>query len=381
MRILHLVNDISGRGNGIINTVVDIAIGQAERGHVVIVCSAGGDYVPLLESLGVTHYLLDQRRQPLAIIRAFTRLTSLLWRFKPDIVHCHMITGLLLAAAARALSRYSLIAHLHNVHQPSYRLTRLGDRVIAVSQGVASSPIGQGIPQHKLRVVVSGALGSHRVKKRDAYQPVKLTQRAILTVAGMNQRKGIPDLIAAFEIVARDHGDVHLYLVGDGPDRELFEQQAAQSPVAQRIHFEGFTESPVSYMLAADIFVLASLRESLGLVLIEARDCGCAIVATAVDGIPEALDYGKRGILVPPSNPAALAGAISLLLTDRARHQQLKLAARENLGICTVDRMVDEVMAVYQEVACAKSNQTSKASTNFGYTAKGDLTNDVYNKL
>ena len=91
-------------------------------------------------------------------------------------------------------------------------------------------------------------------------------------------------------------------MVGNGPEMELFQEQARTSNYNSRIHFEGFQASPQSYMRAADIFVLASRRESFGLVLVEARQAGCAIIASDVDGIPEALDHGAAGILFPPSD-------------------------------------------------------------------------------
>ena len=113
----------------------------------------------------------------------------------------------------------------------------------------------------------------------------------------------------------------HLYLVGDGPERELFERQARRSRWSDRIHFEGFQTVPQAYMLSADVFVLASRRESFGLVLIEARQAGCAIVATNVDGVAEALDGGRAGMLVPPRNVPSLAVALTRMLRNDRRSQ------------------------------------------------------------
>src|SRR6202012_5011302 len=158
--------------------------------------------------------------------------------------------------------------------------------------------------------------GSPRQPTISAIQAASLVRPSIVTVGGMNHRKGIAELISAFEIVGEKLPNAHLYVVGDGPERVLFETQAHKSRWRERVHFEGFQNVPQAYMLSADVFVLASRRESFGLVLIEARQAGCAIVATNVDGISEALDNGGAGILVPPQTPEALANAIGSLLAS-----------------------------------------------------------------
>jgi glycosyltransferase involved in cell wall biosynthesis len=103
-------------------------------------------------------------------------------------------------------------------------------------------------------------------------------------------------------------------------------------------------------MKAASVFVLASRRDSFGLVLTEARQCGCAIVATNVDGIPEALEYGQAGLLVPPQNPAALASAITHLLEDREAAAHLRSSAMQNLESFHVERVAARMTDVYREL-------------------------------
>jgi glycosyltransferase involved in cell wall biosynthesis len=103
-------------------------------------------------------------------------------------------------------------------------------------------------------------------------------------------------------------------------------------------------------MKAAHTFVLASRRDSFGLVLTEARACDCAIVATDVDGIPEALDGGAAGLLVPPGDRRALASAMIKLLETPEEHVRLKLRAKVNLERFRVDRMAEQITDVYEEL-------------------------------
>ncbi len=350
IRVLHMLNSLAGNGNGIVNAAVDIMSGQKELGLCVAVCSEGGDLVELLETHGITHFKSNQRRRPDQIPGAILRAKRIIREFKPDIVHCHMITGLLLARLVGLFASFRLVAHLHNVHQRSSDLMRFADQVIAVSDAVARDMTQRGIPGDKLRVVRNGTLGSFRASLHSHDRQVKLEQPAVVTVAGMYHRKGISELLSAFEIVSLTVPHAHLYLVGEGPDRGEFERQAKRSPAATRIHFEGFSSSPGLYLEQARVFVLASRRDSCPLVLPEAREHGCAVVATKVDGIPEMLDDGKAGLLVPPGDPPSLANAIQFLLENPDQLAQMQTAAAANLESFTSLRMAREITALYEEL-------------------------------
>ena len=350
LRILHILNDVRELGNGIINTAVDIAWGQVQLGHIVAIASAGGEYEKLLERSGIQHYQLVQKRNPVSLFQAARRFQNITKKFQPDLVHCHMMTGIILARFLRGSANYRLVAHLQNIHQRSSILMGFAEKIIPVSDAVADYMYRCGIPKYKMQVVQNLTLGSPRLPSINTCTSASLEQPAIVTVAGMYQRKGIAELISAFEQVAKRFPSAHLYLVGDGPDRPTFEAQAAASSVKNRIHFEGFQKNPQAYMLAADVFVLASHRESFGIVLVEARQAGCAIAASNVDGIPEALDGGKAGILVPPGDVKALAEAIEVLLENPSERKQWKQAAKQNLERLTVTNMVKEINSVYEEL-------------------------------
>ncbi len=114
-------------------------------------------------------------------------------------------------------------------------------------------------------------------------------------------------------------------------------------------------------MLSADIFVLASRRDSFGLVLAEAREAGCAIIASDVDGIPEALDHGAAGILVPPQNPPELARALSLLLHDPDLRRSWAARAHTGLDRFTVSRMSAQCLEIYRDLLSGRSGRHSPA--------------------
>lgn len=358
MRILHLLNHIRKTGNGIVNVAVDLACLQAKQHCEVGIASIGGDYEPLLANYGVKHFTLNQARHPLTLIQAIATYQTLIQEFQPDIVHTHMMTGVILARALRGRNAYGLVSTVHNEFQRSAILMGLADRVIAVSDAVAQSMYQRGIPQKKLRVVRNGTLNSPRTRSLHDYAPLPLKRPAITTVAGMYHRKGITELIDAFCQVASEFPDGHLYLVGDGPDRPTFEAQAQNSGIGDLIHFERFQPEPQRYLLSTDIFVLASHKDPSPLVIPEAREAGCAIVASNVDGIPEALDQGNAGLLVPPSDSKTLARTLTNLLKNPDELQLWKTRSQENLEPLKADRVNQQTFEIYQElIALRKVSQ------------------------
>lgn len=348
LRILHLLNTVRETGNGIINTAIDLAWGQARAGHDVAIASAGGEFESRLADWRIVHHRIDQTRRPLTLWRATRALRQLLAAWRPDVVHAHMMTGVVLAAAVRGGRPPLLVGHVHNVYQRSARVMGVADVVLCCGTAVAETMRRRGVRPSKLRVVLNGTIGSPRLPALARATPAAIARPAIVTVAGMNERKGIADLLTAFAQVAAARADVQLHLVGDGPDRARFEEQARRSAVADRVHFHGFQRDPQPFLRAADVFVLASRRESFPIVIGEARAAGCAIVATAVDGVPESLDGGRAGLLVPALDPGALATALTALLADPDRRRALAQAATEGLDRYHVSRMVDETLALYR---------------------------------
>jgi glycosyltransferase involved in cell wall biosynthesis len=348
MRILHILNDVRQLGNGIINAAVDLACLQARNGFEVAIASAWGEYEVLMKRYGIKHFYLDQTRRPVPLIKAGIEFRSIIERFNPDIVHAHMITGMILARCLRLNANYALIGTVHNEFERTSVLMGLADRVIAVSASVAESMRQRGIPDRKISTVANGTIASPRQRSLSELEPMPLQRPAIATVAGMSHRKGIAQLIKAFVQIADLNPQMHLYLVGDGPDRSEFEQQASKTPVANRIHFEGFQPEPQRYLLSTDVFVLASHQEPFGLVLSEAREAGCAIVASEVDGIPEVLEGGRAGILVPPGDVPALATALSHLLHSPKQLKHWKQRSQQHIEWLSVDRVHQETLQVYR---------------------------------
>lgn len=349
MRVIHLMNHCRF-GHGNVHAAVDLACAQTARGDAVCIASGHGEFEPLLEANGIAFAPIDQEhRTPPALARAMWRLHRLVRRFRPDILHAHMMSGAVLGALESRIARVPLVTTVHNAFDRHSILMRVGDRVIGVSDAVSDIMVARGVPRAKVRTVLNGTLGAPR---RDFF-PAETYDTArpnIGSLGGLHERKGIADLIDAFAIVGAAHPTARLDIFGDGPDRAAYEQRAAALPVHDRIRFWGEVRDTKSALRATDIFALPSHAEPFGLVLTEAREAGCAIVATDVDGVPQVLDYGAAGQLVPPHDPPAMAAAILSLLTDPARLADAKAAAARNLDRWTVDRVAADTDAVYREL-------------------------------
>jgi len=318
-------------------------------GHSVAIVSGGGAFEALFASYGVKYIVLKQRRTPSNLIKATYKLRSAISSFSPDIIHTHMTTSTGLAFLLRRFMKFKLVTTVHNEFEKAAVIMGLGDRVIAVSQAVADSMERRGVPKSKLRVVLNGTIGTPRLSAE--LPPTKIFNRPAITfVGGLHPRKGVDDLITAFKTVCVSVPAAFLYLIGSGPYRHTYEELAKESGFGDRIQFCGCQADPRPYLLGSDLFVLASHAEPAGLVLTEAREAGCAIIATAVGGIPEMLDGGNAGVLVPPRRPDLLANAIIKVLNDKKVLAHMRESSRSNLERFTVDRASEECISVYNGV-------------------------------
>ncbi len=158
----------------------------------------------------------------------------------------------------------------------------------------------------------------------------------VLGLGRLVAKKGFGVLLAAWPTVLRHAPEATLVIVGYGDLRESLERQAEALGLGGRVRFTGQLEREraARFIAAADLFALPIVREGVdGLpnVLLEAMGAGCAVVASAVAGVPDVIADGVHGLLVPERDPAALAAAIGRLLADPALTARLGRAARERV--------------------------------------------------
>ena len=172
---------------------------------------------------------------------------------------------------------------------------------------------------------------------------------AVLSVGRLVAVKGQGVLIEAIARLARDGADVTLTLVGDGPRRPALERLARRYGVADRVQFAGRVgqDDISAHYAAADVFCLSSFAEGVPVVLMEAMASGVPVVATRINGIPELIEDGESGILVPPGRADLLAAALRDMLGDGSRRAALAAAGRERVAAdFEVDACADDLRAL-----------------------------------
>jgi glycosyltransferase involved in cell wall biosynthesis len=168
-------------------------------------------------------------------------------------------------------------------------------------------------------------------------------------VARLEPEKGHPTLLEAWPAVIRAVPDAYLLVVGEGSRREDLEGLARALRIAHRVVFTGRRDDVPAVTAALDAAVLPSYREAQGLSVLEAMALSRPVVASAVGGIPEMIEDGRTGLLVPSHDPAALGGAIGRLLADEALAAELGRAGHDLVHerFC-VELMVDRVARIYE---------------------------------
>jgi glycosyltransferase involved in cell wall biosynthesis len=208
--------------------------------------------------------------------------------------------------------------------------------------------LSRGYRGSKVITVVNGADGSPR-EALEAEEPIgPLARPCVMTLSGLHPRKAVGDVVTAFAAVLAEFPDWHLNIVGWGPDRERIEEQVAKLGIGRSVHLLGSTLNPRPLLEQADVFATASLADPCPLAVMEARAAGCAIVATAVGGVPETLEHGRAGQLVPPSHPQAMATAFRTLMADDEALATWRARAKDGAAYFTVRRMAEDYDRVYK---------------------------------
>ena len=172
-------------------------------------------------------------------------------------------------------------------------------------------------------------------------------------VANFRTPKGHRYLIeAAAKVVAQCHSAKFL-LVGEGTGelREQAKKQIAESGLEDNVHLLGFRKDVPDLLKCFDIFVLSSISEGLPLSVVEAMGAGLPIVATDVGGLPELVDDGKNGFLVPTRDSEKLADALLTLLRDNDLRDKMGKASREIADQkFSIDNMISHYQGLYREI-------------------------------
>lgn len=296
-------------------------------------------------------------------LRAAWRMSRLVRRLRPDIVHAHDAHALALAASGlafigggpRLVASRRVDFHVRRNPLSRWKYRRV-DRFLCASDAIRRMLLDDGAAAGNAVVVHEGvdvdaiaelpALDVHRELGLPAGAPI------VGNVAALAPHKGQRHLVDAAAQVAAEVPEARFVIVGSGELRDTLDAQIARLGLEGHVILTGFRTDALALLKGFDLFVMSSVTEGLGTSVLDAMAGGRAVVATRAGGIPESVVDGETGLLVPPRDPDALASAILRLLPDPARRRALGQAGRERVRArFSAARMVAETAAVYHDLA------------------------------
>lgn len=228
------------------------------------------------------------------------------------------------------------------------------DVVIAISAGVRDALVRAGVPAARVHVVPSGvdlaalaAPAGARESLRTAFG-VPDDAVLVLLVGALERRKGHDVLLAAAA-----HADARLHYAFCGTGSAEPALRAAAAPLGDRVVFAGFRTDVAACLAAADVAVLPSRHEGLGVAALEAMAAGLPVVASRTGGLAEVVADGETGLLVPPEDAAALARALDRLAADAALRARFGGAGRARVRArYAAEKMAADTLACYGKAPC-----------------------------
>ena len=336
------------------------------RYEASVVSLSSGSAVRKLQRAGFSVLVIDEPDDAIAV----GILTAHLADLRPDVVHTHMYradiigTKAAIALATAGHHRPYVVSTVHSsrVRSPEDReairsLTPEMDQLIAVSQAMEAKIASEHREGAPVRLIYNGV----DLQRYDHQEPcctlrdeygMEPGSQIVGVVARLEPEKGHQTLLEAWPLVLRKVPDAYLLIVGEGSQRDVLEQRASANRVAHRVVFTGRRDDVPAVTAALDVAVLPSHREAQGLSILEAMALSRPVVASDVGGIPEMIEDGVTGLLVPHDRPDELAAAIVRLLTDHSLADTIARAAHDLVHerFC-IELMVRAVEDIYDEGA------------------------------
>ena len=312
---------------------------------------------------------------------ATVALWRLLRRERPQVVHTHTSKAGAVGRLAAWLAGIPLVIHTPHGHifygyygtvgsaiirLLERLLAKITDRIVTLTDRGAQEHVHYKIAGAEKFATVHSGIDLARFRSVQVDPAVKRKELGLPpdgvivgTVGRLVPIKGLEWLLKAVPQVLAQFPQACFVIIGDGPLLGELRQMTSKLGISLRVVFLGAREDVPECLAALDLFVLPSLNEGMGRVLLEAMAVGCPVVATRVGGIPDIVADGTTGLLVPPRDERALAEAILTLLRDRSRRAAYGEAARRHVdGRFDVETMVRSVERLYDEVWHEKHHAT-----------------------
>jgi glycosyltransferase involved in cell wall biosynthesis len=389
-RILHVVPGL-GHGGAEHQLLMNIEKldGRRFESHVVHLYPRT-QLAPLIEAAGARVHSVASSG-PFGTAQRIFKLVRLIRRLDIDLVHTSNVDGELHGGIAGRIAGVPVVGTLTNIAGEQVRLVdnpylnarklrwarrlrrfllrRTHGRYIAISHCVAQSTIREvGLPPAAVEVIYRGlpdlGLGAAADHLEAVRRELDTEHRypVLLTVGRLVPQKGQRYLIEAMPEVLRAHPRARLLIVGMGFLEQKLRAQVEALGLRSAVRFLGRREDVPALMGAADIFVFPSLFEGLGVSLLEACASGLPCIASDVGPLPEVIDEGATGLLVPSQDPKSLAAAIIRLASDQELMRRYGEAARARVRrTFQIDRSIAQLEGLYEDVLRRRAGAAAPA--------------------
>lgn len=342
--------------------VFELAREARRLGHqVTVLCGQRGTLVERLEAEKIRVITLEKLERDISLIkeiRSLIEITKILNKEKPDVFHVNSSKMGGLGSLAGRLAKVKMIvftAHSWTFNEPRswwqkilikffvWLTILLSHKTICVSEK-NKKDVADWILMGKKLTVIHNGIQTFGFRERREREVDILTVGA---VAELHKIKGIDILLEAWsKFIKRHQGKLLIW--GDGEERGNLENMAKKLDIYSSVKFEGFVDNARSRLKDFDIFCMPSRSEGLPYALLEAGLAGLAVIATEVGGIPEIIDSGTTGILIPKDNSETLFSSLLLLAKDRKLRERLgtnlKQVVEKNFSL---EIMVRKTLATY----------------------------------
>lgn len=340
-----------------------------------------GDIRALRSTNCPTRYIPTLQREisPLADLRALLSLIREFRRLRPAIVHTHLAKAGLLGRVAARMTGVPVVVHtFHGTVFEGYFdslrsstflalerwAARRADRLVALSPSQREEMIRRGIGRLDtvVEIPIGVELDRFRAPARGLFRAeLGLSHDTPLVgiVGRLAPVKAVDAFLDAAARVARSHPTARFVIVGGGELEADLRRRGGELGLRACLRFLGFRADLPSVFADLDILVLSSRNEGTPVTIVEALATGCAVVATAVGGVPDLLAHGECGVLVPPGDTDALASAIGRLIDEPQVRARIAAAGRDRAwNSFEAGRMVTRIATLYDEVLLQKGAET-----------------------
>ncbi len=313
---------------------------------VLFMYKAKGPLEEILSERGISSHHLD-RSYARRLFGPFLLALSLA-SLKIDVLHVHHVPLLMAIKHAAKLAgikgivltehaKYSISRSLKMQSECRKAADYLHGSFVSISDDLKAYFVNElGIDANKIIVIQNGVDSAkycpgQRTEELLSLIPPSHRGPVIATVGRLAEAKDHENFLQALSLLKKDHHCPLLIIVGDGEMRGQIEKSVKEKELLNEVVLVGSRSDVERILPGVDAFVISSKREGLPMALLEAMSAGLPVVSTSVGGIPEVIQNGMNGLMVPPENPEKLADALKKILIDREMAKKLGNEARNTV--------------------------------------------------